>query len=172
MDGIEEKSKPDFLRLGLIVLVVLIGLAVVGGGIFVYQKSLKRKGEKSIIPTPTVSLPTPQPTENLEISVSPSPKLNRANLKVKILNGTGIPGAAGKAAELLEKLGWEGIKIGNADSFDYEKIVIKIKDSKKDYLEILRADLSSKYALEEKTQTLAEDDKFDAIVILGKELGI
>ncbi|MGB9706944.1 MAG: LytR C-terminal domain-containing protein [Microgenomates group bacterium] len=169
MDGIEERSKPDFLRWGLVALVVLIGLGIVGGGIFVYQKTLKRKEEKTLIPTPTVSLPTPQLTESLEVSPSPTPKLNRADLKIKILNGSGVPGAAAKAAEFLEKLGWEGIKTGNADSYDYQKTIIKIKESKKNYLEMLDTDLASKYTLEEKTQTLAEDDKFDAIIILGKD---
>lgn len=169
MDGIEEKSQPDFLRWGLITLVVLIGLGIVGGGIFIYQKALKNKKEKPIgapTPTPTAFLLT-EPTQAPE--PSPTLELNRAELKIKILNGTGVPGVAAKAASFLEKKGYEGIKTGNADNFDYQKTVIKIKKTKEDYLEQLKADLSENYTLDEETQTLEEEDSFDAIIILGKE---
>jgi len=169
MEGIEQKSKPDFLRWLLVGLVVLAGLGIIGGGIFVYQKTLKNKKDKEVVaPTPTpFSVPEIMPTE--EVSPSPAPKISRADLKIKILNGTGVPGAAGKTAELLEKLGWQGIKTGNADNFDYQKTVIQIKESKKEYFDLLKGDLSSKYTLEEEPQTLSEDDKFDVVVIVGKD---
>jgi len=169
MDGIEEKSKFDFLRWGAIFLVVFVCLALIGGGIFVYQKSLKSKEEKSIAPEPTVSPSESRPTEMPQISPSPTPKLNRADLKIKILNGTGVPGAAGKAANFLEKLGWVGIKTGNADNFDYSQTVIKIKESKKDYLSLITEDLSKNYSLAKENEILPEEEKFDVIIILGKD---
>ena len=170
MEGIEQKSKPDFLRWILVGLVVLVGLGIIGGGIFVYQKTLKNKKDKEVVvPTPTPFVVSSETTPAEEVSPSPKPKVSRADLKIKILNGTGVPGAAGKAAELLEKLGWQGIKTGNADNFDYQKTVIQIKESKKEYFDLLKEDLSSKYSLEEEPQTLSEDDKFDAVVILGKD---
>jgi hypothetical protein len=61
------------------------------------------------------------------------------------------------------------IKTGNADNFDYQKTVIQIKESKKEYFDLLKEDLSSKYTLEEEPQILSEDDKFDAVVIVGKD---
>ncbi len=169
MDGIEEKSKFDPFRWGAIFLVVFAVLALIGGGIFVYQKTLKSKGEKSTAPELTVSLPESQPTEMAQVSPSPTPKLNRADLKIKILNGTGVPGAASKAANFLEKLGWVGIKTGNADNFDYSQTVIKIKESKKDYFSLLTEDLSKNYSPAKEGETLSEEEKFDVIIILGKD---
>jgi len=170
MEGIEQKSKPDFLRWILVGLVVLVGLGIIGGGIFVYQKTLKNKKDKEVVvPTPTPFVVSSETTPAEEVSPSPKPKVSRADLKIKILNGTGVPGAAGKAAELLEKLGWQGIKTGNADNFDYQKTVIQIKESKKEYFDLLKEDLSSKYTVEEELKTLSEDDKFDAVVIVGKD---
>jgi len=170
MEGIEQKSKPDFLRWILVALVVLLGLGIIGGGIFVYQKTLKNKKDKEVVaPTPTPLVAPSEVTPTGEISPYPTPKISRADLKIKVLNGTGVPGAAGKVAELLEKLGWQGIKTGNADNFDYQKTVIQIKESKKEYFELLKKDLSSKYTLEEEPQTLSEDENFDAVIIVGKD---
>jgi len=170
MEGIEQKSKSDFLRWILVALVVLLGLGIIGGGIFVYQKTLKNKKDKEIVsPTPTPFAAPSEITPTEEASPSPTPKISRADLKIEILNGTGVPGAAGKAAELLEKLGWQGIKTGNADNFDYQKTVIQIKESKKEYFGLLEGDLSSQYTLEEKPQILSGDNKFDAVIIVGKD---
>jgi len=170
MDGIEQKSKPDFLRWVLVSLVVLLGLGIIGGGIFVYQKTLNsKKDEETIAPMPTPFVAPSEVTPTKEVSPSPTPEISRTDLKVKVLNGTGVPGAAGKAAELLEELGWQGIKTGNADNFDYEKTVIQIKEDKKEYFSLLKEDLSSKYTVEEEAQTLSEDDSFDAVVIVGKD---
>jgi len=170
MEGIEQKSKPDFLRWILVSLVVLLGLGIIGGGVFVYQKALKSKKEKEVVvPTPTPFVAPSEITPTEEASPSPTPKISRADLKIKVLNGTGIPGAAGKVAEFLGKLGWQGIKTGNADNFDYQKTVIQIKESKKEYFELLKKDLSSKYTLEEEPRTLSEDENFDAVIIVGKD---
>jgi len=170
MQGIEQKSKPDFLRWILIGLVVLLGLVIIGGGIFVYQKTLKnKKKEGIIIPTPTPSSALSDITPAEEASPSPTPKISRIDLRVKVLNGTGVPGAAGKVAELLEKLGWQEVRTGNADNFDYQKTVIQIKEDKKEYFDLLKEDLSSEYTVEEELQTLSEDDSFDAVIIVGQD---
>ena len=129
----------------------------------------KKKDKEVVAPTPTPLVAPSEVTPTGEISPSPTPKISRADLKIKVLNGTGVPGAAGKVAELLEKFGWQGIKTGNADNFDYQKTVIQIKESKKEYFELLKKDLSSKYTLEEEPQTLSEDENFDAVIIVGKD---
>lgn len=168
MDGIEQKSRVDFLRWGAVVLVVIAGLVLVGGGIFVYQKALRKKETTPTTPTPTLQ-PSEAITEVPETTPTPEIELKRSGFKIKVLNGTGVPGTAGKAAQFLEKLGYEGIKTGNADSFGYEKTIIQIKESKKDSLGMLKEDLLKNYSLSEDIKTLAEEENFDAIVILGKD---
>lgn len=176
MNGIEEESRRNFLKWILIVLVVIFGLGVIGGGIFVYQKAIKEKNEgvSLISATPTSPSLTPTPTSSVGESSGTNKKeeINKKELKIKILNGTGVPGSAGKAASFLESLGYKGIKTGNADSFDYEKSLVKIKEEKKSFLESIIKDLSQKYEVAEETETLSNEEEFDVIIILGKPLGI
>lgn len=170
MDGIEEKSTIDIKQWLLVALVVIVGLLVIGGGVFVYQKAMSKKKTTA---GKVVITPTPELTE--EISSSPTPEISPAllaekkDLKIKILNGSGIPGLAGKAATYLENLGYSGIKTGNASSYDYEQTEIQIKESQKGLLEQLTKDLSQEYTLAEEQKTLAEDESFDVIITLGKK---
>jgi hypothetical protein len=170
MDGIEEKTKPDILRWILIALAVLVVGGLIGGGVFVYKKALGRKEAGQLTPTPE-PLPAVEVTETPEAMLTPTEELDKADLKIKILNGTGVPGAAGKAVQLLEKLGYQGIKTGNADAYDYEKTEIKIKESKMSYLSLLSQDLEDEYPLATETGTLEESEDFDVEVILGKPKG-
>jgi len=169
MDGIEQKSLSNFKTYFLIVLVVLAGLGLIGGGIFVYSKALNGKKTASAIPTPAVSLTTVTPSLAEELSPTPLPSLDKSALKIKILNGTGVPGAAGKAAKLLENAGFEGIKTGNASKYDYGETVIEIKESKQDFLALLSESLAKDYQIAQDTKTLDEKDSFDAIITLGKK---
>lgn len=170
MDGIEEKSKVDLRAWFLISLIMLIGLGAITGGILVYRKAINKQKTAAITPTPTL-LPSSESTIVLTptLETSPSPKLKKADLKIEILNGTGMPGMAGKAAQFLENLGYKSIKTGNADNFDYQQTVIQIKDAKKDYAEILVGDLAGKYSVDKEVKSLSDTSTFDAIVIVGKE---
>lgn len=170
MDGIEQKTKPDILRFVLIGLIVLGGLSLVIGGFLVYQKAIKNKEliiESENKPTPPLEeevqeeTPTSTPT--------PSINLKRSDLKIKVLNGSGVPGSAGKLASFLKDLGYQTPTTGNADSYDYSSTVIKIKESKKDYLPMLKEDLSEKYNFPEETESLDEEDDYDVVIIVGKE---
>lgn len=166
MDGIEQKNTTDYKRYLLIGFVVIIGLALIGGGIWVSQKALK-KGSSSEEATPTVA---PEPTLKIEeITPTTNPALKRSELKIKVLNGIGVPGEAGKVADFLEEQGYLNVKTGNADNYDYQKITIQIKDAKKDFAALLINDLKSDYAVNEKITSLSADDSFDAVLILGKE---
>jgi hypothetical protein len=136
-------------------------LLLVGGGILGIRKLPVFQPQPS--PSPS---PTPEPVEE---EVIEEPELERVNLKLQVLNGSGEKGVAGEAQEYLEGLGYEDIKIGNAKEFDYEETQIEIKSEKEEYLKMLRQDLEGEYTLADDTATLDEDSDFDAIVIIGKE---
>ena len=158
------KSSFNFKKVFLILLVVIGGLALIGGGISVYRKAIKGKetSQPETTPTPTiVSVEEPEPT--------PTPAIDRGDLKMEIQNGGGLKGAAGEAARFLEDKGYQDIKTSNADSFDYEETIIKIKEDKKNYLDWLKSDLAEKYTLAAEIKTLETDSDFDAIVILGSQ---
>lgn len=114
-------------------------------------------------PSPSPS-PKPEPVEEVVVE----PELDRADLKLQVLNGSGEKGVAGIAQEYLEELGYQDVDAANAEDFDYEDVQIEIKQDKEEYLPMLKEDLEEKYTVSEETATLNEDSDFDAVVIIGK----
>lgn len=168
MEGFEQKSQSSGKQVLIIFGVVMIGLMLIGGGIFVSRRALQQKGafvkpivapaeiKKDIEPTPVVEVTRGLP-------------LDRADLVVQILNGSGVPGLASKAQDFLTPLGYKEIKIGNAKKYDYPETVIQIKEDKNAYLDMIKKDLSVKYTLAQKIETLSKDSEFDLVIILGKK---
>jgi len=165
-----DRRAPDFKRWLFIVVIVVVCLGLVGGGVYVYTRAMKGKGSALIIssvnttptPAPEVVEATPTPEEAVE------EELDVTALSIQVQNGSGVTGAAGKVVALLEGLGYEDVKTGNADSYDYTETIIKIKEDKKNYLVRLEEDLGEKYTLGE-TETLVDTSAYDVVVILGKE---
>ena len=151
----ESKIKSN--KLFWIIIIVFATLGVAAGGIGVYLQNRSQ-------PTSTIS-PTP------EASLLPSPSaevlLNKKDLQIQILNGSGVTGAAKKAQDYLEGLGYTVSAVGNASSSDYTTTQISLKDSKKDYLPLLKKDLSEKYEVADTIDSLEDNSKYDAVIILG-----
>jgi hypothetical protein len=122
----------------------------------------------SVLPFSAGQVPTETPTE----TPTPSPTtaaLNRKDITVRVLNGGGVAGAAGKMQELLEDLGYTVDSVGNASSYDYEETEISVKAGKEDVASLLTRDLQEDYLLASESGTLDETESFDAQVIIGKE---
>ena len=111
--------------------------------------------------------PTKKPEPTTMVSVSPTVAPKRSEIKIKVLNGSGVAGGAGKAKDLLLSLGYKNVDTANADRDDYEKTEISVKASTEAYGELLKADLGSKYSVEIGTSDVAETDSYDAIIIIG-----
>lgn len=154
---LEESVYENKRKYLVIVAIVVFALLVLGSAVFFFTRG---SGEVvSPSPTPLIVEESPSP--------APQAEVKREDLKLQVLNGLGVPGTAGKARDYLEGLGYKDIDAGNADSFDYRKTEIRIKDGKKAYLKILEEDLGEEYTLASLTKTLAEDSEFDAVVIIG-----
>lgn len=146
-----------------ILIVVFTLLGALAGGVGIYLQD--RRPDSA--PLPAALTPLASPT----VSVSPTPEveLSRADLTIQILNGSGLTGAAAKAKDYLEELGYGVDTVGNASSTNFSTTQIAIKDSKKAYLSLLTKDLGEKYTLADKTETLDEDGQYDVVITLGKE---
>lgn len=168
-----------FIYVGLFIL--LIALAIFLGNRFLTasQKQTPKPAPTSApaTPTPTVAA-TPSATLTPKTSPTPTGKLTptptgkaatSTSLTIEVLNGSGVKGAAGDAAALLQKAGYTVSSTGNADTFDYTKTTIKIKKSKASLGAQLKKDLSASYTVDPTLQTLAETSSFDAIVIVGSQ---
>lgn len=154
---VATEQKTGNSKLFWIIIVVFVLLGVMAGGIGIYLQN-RSKSSPLASPTPAVS-PLPSP--------SPEAQLNRKDLQIQILNGSGVVGAAKKAQDYLEGLGYKVTAVGNANSSDYTTTQISLKDSKKDFLSMLKKDLSGKYDVAETADSLENNSKYDAVVILG-----
>lgn len=130
---------------------------------FIFRTSSKDMPEETAEQAVEEPAPTEQPTP------TPSPELNREEVSIKVLNGTGIAGVAGRAKTFLENLGYPEIKTGNADSYEYQKTEISIKEEKTEYLDLIIEDLGEDYPASSDSSTLEEDSLFDIVITIGKE---
>lgn len=146
-------------KLFFVIFIVLILTTAV----FVSWRFLAKKSEnKNAEQNQNIQAPTPTPT--------PAPKLEKSELKIQVLNGSGQKGAASSLKKLLVESGYNSdIKTGNADNFAYEETVIEIKNEKKNYLNLLLDDLKSKYNISSDYEVLDEDSDFDAVIIIGSD---
>ena len=157
--GVSVNNKKSVIWIVLIVIGVLV---LIGGGIFVYQRAMSKK-ETDPVPATEVAEPTEAP------EATPTPELARADLKIQVLNGSGVAGTAGEAQEFLEGLGYEDVATSNADNYDYEETEISIKEDKETYLEMLTDDLSEEYTLAAETTVLDEGSDYDVVITIGQE---
>jgi hypothetical protein len=178
------------------IIVIVIVVAVIILGIFRFFTGGSESTE-DLTPTPTLETfptDTPFPTETpAEESPTPSPKvtpstdttttpkpggttssidkatgLDRAKLSVHVFNGSGVTGAAKKATDFLEGLGYNVVDFDNAESSDYASTEIQVITSKSDYAALLKKDLSANYTVGKTTDTPASGEPADAVVIIGK----
>lgn len=180
--GSSPKMKA-FFYVGLLIL--LIGGAIVAGNYFLSGKKEVPQPVAKVSPTATPT-PTVVPTETTSLTPTPSGKVTpsptpkgkstptpteavAAPLRIEVLNGSGVSGAASKMASFLKSKGYGLSGTGNADAFDYQKTVIQIKKSKSSEAQALKKVLSTGYTVDPTIQTLAESSQSDAIVIVGAE---
>lgn len=171
-------------------LYVAVFILIIAGAIFLGNQLLSSSNDVELEPTPTIeeeATPTDEPTPTEEASDSakktPTPTTKETkttitptagattpvagSLTIKVLNGSGEKGVAGTVASLLKDKGYTIASTGNADNFDYTDTVIQIKKSKQAGLTKLKAALSTDYTVSSSTETLAETEDADAIVIVG-----
>ncbi len=126
------------------------------------------------------SSPLPKANEILiegssaQTSPTPSPEateteINCEETKLQVLNGSGVTGAAGKLAKILDTAGFTDIKIGNADNFDVKGVKIQVKDGEAELGKLIEEDLADDYEDIVVKETLDEDSDFDAVITLGKQ---
>lgn len=139
---------------------LLLGIGVGAGvGFLVWgnkKEAVVVQPAGKVEPTKADVKATPTPTVAVEVK--------RSELKVQVLNGSGVKGEAAKAKSLLENLGYKDVATGNADRNDYE--ATEVTAAKDEYWKTVRADLGSKYEVASKSGT-AQLGEFDVVVILG-----
>jgi hypothetical protein len=144
-------------KLHLLIL-VLIGLAVIGGTVYLLKSQFETKPQPT--PSPQIADSTPVPTS------TPEP-IARAEYKVRILNGTETSGLAKTVSEKLQGLGYQIERTGNATNSAFESTVVRAKSGKIEIIDQLIADLAGDYTAASSPASLRDNDGADAEIILG-----
>jgi hypothetical protein len=102
--------------------------------------------------------------------VSPIDKsgLDRSKLSIIVKNGSGTAGTAGKGSEILKALGYNVVSTGNADNYSYKGVTIKVKEAKKEFINLIKQDLEKEYTITASSADLSPDSSTDATIIIGK----
>lgn len=140
---------------------IIMGILVLIGGVFLFLNL------KSFVPSEKETITaTPAPTAKKE---EPTPALVRSDWTFEVLNGSGVSGAAKKAADLLEEKGYTVIETGNADKSTYETTQLFVAESLRDKASLLLDDLKGDLQVTTISGTLKESNsKVTAQIIIGK----
>jgi len=117
----------------------------------------------------TFESPTPFEFSSPSPEASPAGAIDRSDAKVRVLNGSGVAGAASSLKDFLEGKGWTVDELGNADSYDFTNTVIRLKASFANFQDTLFEDLSSDYSVEVSDDSLEATDSADIEVTLGSK---
>jgi len=163
----KKKNLSGLKKVALLSLIVLLVAALIFGLSFLYKNAQNKEQDNSS----QAELSTPTPAEDTAPTVASIPVvvLERADLVVRVLNGSGTPGVAGIAMEILEDAGYESVSAGNANTYNYEETEISIKSEMEAYLSMLIEDLSADYKIGTSAADLDEDSQYHAVVIIGTE---
>lgn len=181
------KTSSRRLSTPLIVTVVLLLAVLLGGGYVLFQ-SQHPEGESVESPLPSAaptSAPTDVPTPTSSSEATPSGKvtpttaskttpttkpsgsaIDRSEVSVSVLNGSGTSGAASEVGDYLTGLGYDVTGTGNADNFDYTDITISVKSGQTAILNQLKKDLSSQGTIGDTSTDYTGSG--DAEVIIGQ----
>ncbi len=99
---------------------------------------------------------------------SPTPVINREDLKIKILNGSGIKGKANELKELLKNKGYSEIITDNADSFDYSASEIHYKKGEKNSGLLIKDDLKDAVNITKLVEA-TDNETADVSIIIGAD---
>ena len=134
----EKKGKGKII----FILLAIVALGAVAAWL-IFGQGGQDDAEEEISPTPFSQSSSPTPTET---------QIERSGVKIQVLNGTGISGAAGELQEEIEGLGYSDIAVGNAGSQNYKNAEVtfssgvddKVKDEITDKLEAIYQDVDVK----------------------------
>lgn len=147
---------------------LLVILIIIGALVFAFVRGIGPFSQLGFT-LKTEPSPSPQVLESPIAESSPSPEVtvDRAEPTIRVLNGSGKAGAASSFKDFLEGKGYSVGAIGNAVSYDFERTVIRFKETFKKFEDILVSDLSDQYSVEVGTDNLEATDSADIEIIVG-----
>ncbi len=130
-----EKTNKKLFITGFFIALLVFGLT---GGVFYLANRASKEITKEVTTEIEEAAATPTATPD-------STQLDREEITLEILNGSGVSGAAAGTADIFEALGYEIMKTGNADSTvgnelyvgaDFEGLIDVLLEDVEDELDI------------------------------------
>ncbi len=115
------------------------------------------------------SKPTPKLTPKPTKAPTPTPTIDRATLKVRVLNGGGVPGKAGDVKTILQDAGYTDIVTANADTFDYTKTELQLSKKASGALALITKDLADYVKIKDAKTITDTDETADIIITIGED---
>jgi hypothetical protein len=158
--SLEGSNNPSPLRwLIIIVLVLATAGATAFGGYYLLSKPNQiANTTEQISPTPLIS-PIVEPTAE---------PIDLASLTIEILNGSGVPGEAGKVESLLKNAGFGEAETGNADSYEYEETEVTVSEKVTAEATKLITQALEAYELNP-VEVSSESAEFDINIVVGSK---
>lgn len=166
-----SKNKLVWVYLPLVVVVVgvLVALALYGRSRGENASIIEITPEPLVVPQESGVELEPSPSSSEEPSPEPSasePEIEKEDVSVRVLNGSGVEGAAGDIVETIEGLGYSSVSAGNADNFDYEDTVVRYKGDYDEFADEIVEALDGYTVVKEE---LEDDSEYDIVVVVGVE---
>lgn len=158
---ISSHTRSSSRTLLLWAIVVIATSVVTGVGLLLARGTIR-------LPALTTPTPTPAPT------IIPTPTVSTVDLKreditIEVLNGGGVPGAAGKMKTFLEEKGYTVSSTGNTDEYTYAETEIVVKSQMESYIPLIKEDLKDAYVIGSVQANLSSDAPADVRIIVGKK---
>ncbi len=150
-------QQPVVRKKNTAVIIVVVVVAALIGGLFILQQSKKNKQ-----PQVPAEKETPSPTE--------MPKIDKKDVKIEVLNGSGIAGQARIAADALKKAGFnpDNIKTDNAKDSDHKITTVAAKEGFDGVAQEAKDALAAVFdKVQTESSKLDKDNKFDIVVTTG-----
>ena len=106
-----------------------------------------------------------QTSQNEPQTTQPAP-LNKADLKIMVLNGSGINGLAARTKALLEEKGYKIVDIDTADE-TREATLMRFKKDKLAYKDLIQGDTKETFPEVVVEDTLTDTESYDVLIVAG-----
>lgn len=160
----------------VIIFVVLFWVIVIAlGALYLLGSSAKHPTSSPTNPIPTsqVSAPPGASSTSAQLTATPSAAVSPTaasasltSLSVSVLNGSGIPGAAGKVASALKSAGFSSVTTGNAAAYTYTGLTVYVKNS--DNLSAVKQAIATAEPNQQATTSVKASIPTDVEIIIGK----
>lgn len=162
----EEKEIPfkQYLMLGVGLLMLSGALLFAAYNFHFFPFSSQPQAERAVVAQPTkqpVILNTPTPVSSGEAT------LKKEDVKIQVLNGSGVDGQAGKLKDQLGVLGFTNVEIGNVEGpTSNATIVIFSENVAQEFQDEILIELKKTFTSVD-TQQLPEAEGFDVVITTG-----